>query len=136
MDTVLCLNVLEHLADDAGVLGLIRKVLEPGGRLILLAPNDPAAFGSLDTALGHLRRYTREQLVGLLTAAGFEVEQVLEYNRISTPGWKITGKLLKAKTVSTLGLKIFDRLVWLWRAIDSKLPWQPMSLIVIARRRD
>jgi len=136
MDTVLCLNVLEHLADDAGVLGLIRTVLEPGGRLILLAPNDPAAFGSLDTALGHLRRYTREQLVGLLTAAGFEVEQVLEYNRISTPGWKITGKVLKAKTVSTLGLKIFDRLVWLWRAIDSKLPWQPMSLIVIARRRD
>jgi glycosyltransferase involved in cell wall biosynthesis len=136
MDTVVCLHILEHLADDTGTLQRIRTLLQPGGRLILLAPNDPAAFGTVDQALGHRRRYSREQLTRQVEEAGFSVETVLDFNRVSMPGWKITGKVLKLRTVPTVSLKIFDRLVWLWRRIDSRLPWQPMSLIAIARRRD
>ncbi len=135
LDTVLCLNVLEHLEDDAGALRRIGNLLRPEGRLILLVPCNPNAFGSLDTALGHHRRYTRTQLTGLVESAGFDVEAVLAFNRVSTPGWRLSGQILKLKTISALTLKVFDRLVWLWRMIDSKLPWQPMSLIVIARRK-
>jgi 2-polyprenyl-3-methyl-5-hydroxy-6-metoxy-1,4-benzoquinol methylase len=136
VDTVVCLHVLEHITDDAAALGRIRGLLQPGGRLILLVPNDPSAYGSLDEALGHQRRYSRERLQSLVESAGYEVETMLNFNRISTPGWRLTGKALRAKTVSTALLKIFDRLVWLWRRIDRNLPWQPMSLIAIARRRD
>jgi glycosyltransferase involved in cell wall biosynthesis/phospholipid N-methyltransferase len=134
-DTVICLHVLEHLADDASALVRIGTLLQPGGRLILLVPNDPSAYGSLDAALGHQRRYASGRLKDLVEKAGYEVEKVLDFNRISTPGWHFTGKVLRTTTVSTALLKVFDRLVWLWRRIDSALPWQPMSLIVIARRR-
>jgi hypothetical protein len=72
----------------------------------------------------------------MVATAGFDLENILDFNRVSTPGWRFTGKVLKANTVSAPALKMFDRLVWLWRRIDAKLPWQPMSLIVIARRRD
>jgi 2-polyprenyl-3-methyl-5-hydroxy-6-metoxy-1,4-benzoquinol methylase len=136
VDTVLCLHILEHLTDDAEALRRIRTLLQPAGRLILLVPNDPSAFGTLDTALGQLRRYDRAPLTQLVEQAGYEVEKVIEFNRVSTPGWRFFGKVLQRKTVSNGSLKCFDRLVWLWRRIDSALPWKPTSLIVIARRRD
>jgi 2-polyprenyl-3-methyl-5-hydroxy-6-metoxy-1,4-benzoquinol methylase len=136
LDTVLCLHILEHLADDAGALRRIRTLLQPAGRLILLVPHEPSAFGTLDTALGHKRRYTRTQLTALMEETGYDVENILGFNRISTPGWQLFGKVFQSRTVSTTALKIFDRLVWLWRRIDSNLPWKPMSLIVIARRSD
>jgi 2-polyprenyl-3-methyl-5-hydroxy-6-metoxy-1,4-benzoquinol methylase len=136
MDTVLCLHILEHLADDAETLKRIRTLLRPAGRLILLVPNDPSAFGTLDAALGHKRRYALKQISALADAAGFDVENVIDFNRISAPGWRFNGQVLKAQTVPIGALKMFDRLVWLWRRIDAHLPWQPMSIILIATRRD
>jgi len=109
-------------------------VLKPGGRLILLVPNGPAAFGTLDTALGHFRRYTREGLATLLANAGYELETMLSFNRVSWPGWRFTGQVMKAKGLSSTGMWAFNKLVWLWRMIDSKLPWEPVSIIAIARR--
>lgn len=134
VDTVICLNVLEHLERHEHVLESIRKLLEPGGRLLLLVPNGPAAFGSLDTAVGHFRRYTPENLHGLLKDAGFEVEKIIPFNRVSWPGWRFTGQVLKSKGLSMAGMRVFDRFVWLWRRIDAKLPWEPVSIIAVARR--
>jgi glycosyltransferase involved in cell wall biosynthesis len=135
-DTVICLNVLEHIEDDAGTLASIRTVLELNGRLILLVPNDPRAFGTLDKALGHYRRYTPGTLAPLLAAAGYDIENILSFNRISMPGWRFVGQFLQWRTVSPVGLRLFDRLVWIWRKIDEQLPWEPASIIAIARRRD
>ncbi|MDE3196426.1 MAG: methyltransferase, partial [Acidobacteriota bacterium] len=135
-DSVICLNVLEHLKDDREVLKCIRSVLCPGGRLILLVPNGPAAYGTLDEALGHYRRYTRSGLATLLAECGFELEKMLEFNRVSWPGWRVTGQILKARTLSQFSMRIFDKLVWLWRKIDQHLPWEPCSIIAIARRKD
>lgn len=135
MDTVVCLNVLEHIRDDAGTLDRIRSVLEPGaGRLVLLVPNGPDAYGTLDEALGHYRRYTREGLAALLTSRGYELENMLQFNRISRPGWKFTGQVMKSRSLSPAGMRLFDRFVWLWRKIDQRLPWEPTSIIAIARR--
>jgi hypothetical protein len=66
--------------------------------------------------------------------AGFEVETVLRFNRASRPGWWLNGKVLKRRTISRLQLKNFDRLVWLWRRIDTYLPWPQTSIIGIGRK--
>ena len=64
--------MLEHIRDDAGTLDRIRTVLQPGaGRLVLLVPNGPDTYGTVDEALGHYRRYTREGLATLLTNRGY-----------------------------------------------------------------
>ena len=136
VDTVVCLNVLEHIEDDASALRSIRTLLTPGGRLILLVPNDPRAYGTVDKEIGHYRRYTPETLRKVTTGAGYEVEDILRFNRVSMPGWRITGQLLKARTLSSFTLRIFDRFVWLWRRIDNALPWQATSIIAIAKRPD
>lgn len=136
LDTVICLNVLEHIEDDAATLRSIRTLLEPGGRLILLVPNDPNAYGTIDREIGHYRRYTPAHLRTLVTDSGFEVEDILKFNRVSMPAWRFTGQIRKARTLSRAGIRIFDSFVWVWRKIDGRLPWEPASIVAIARRPD
>jgi SAM-dependent methyltransferase len=134
VDTVICLNVLEHIEDDAATLRAIRTSLEPGGRLVLLVPNDPRAYGTLDEAVGHFRRYTPEGLAALLVQNGYDLEDMLRFNRVSMPAWRWEGQVRKSTKLTPFGLKIFDKFVWLWRVIDKRLPWEPTSIIAIARR--
>jgi SAM-dependent methyltransferase len=132
VDTVICLNVLEHVEDDLGSLRYIYSALSPGGRAIVLVPCGQEIYGQLDVILGHFRRYSTSQLRSRFEEAGFAVEQIVEFNRISRPGWFITGKLMKRSRISRFQLKVFDRLVWLWRRIDRWIPWKSTSLIAIA----
>ncbi len=134
MDTVVCLNVVEHIKDDLGALKNIHSALEPNGRAIILVPEGQSIYGSLDEALGHHLRYSEELLHQRMTEAGFVVEEMLRFNRMSRPGWWLNGKVLNKTDISRFQLKNFDRLVWLWRRIDRFLPWRPVSIIAIGRK--
>jgi SAM-dependent methyltransferase len=134
-DTVICLNVLEHIKDDDVGLRNIASALAPGGRAIVLVPQDQRIYGTLDEVLGHFRRYSEGELRGRMEAAGFEVERVFEFNRVTRPGWYVNGRLLKRRHFSPFQLWFFDRLVWLWRLVDGVLPWPAVSLIAVGRKR-
>jgi SAM-dependent methyltransferase len=130
-DTVICLNVLEHVADDLAGLVNIRSCLRPGGTAIVLVPQGPQAFGSLDEVLDHKRRYTREELQRKMTESGFAVTQILEFNRATWPGWYLNSRILRKRTLSRVQLRVFELFVPLLRRMDAKLPWPPTSLIAI-----
>jgi glycosyltransferase involved in cell wall biosynthesis len=132
MDSIVCLNVLEHVEDDMQGLRNMHRALQPGGRAIVLVPHGQEIFGTLDTALGHYRRYSHQELRTKMEQAGFRVERILDFNRISRPAWYATGRILKRSHLSRLQLGVFDRLVWLWRRIDGRLPWPPTSIIAVA----
>jgi glycosyltransferase involved in cell wall biosynthesis len=134
-DTIVCLNVLEHIGDDEVGLRNISRALASGGRAIVLVPHDQSIYGSLDEVLGHYRRYSEAELRSRMEQAGFEVEQELRFNRVTRPGWYANGRLLKRKRFSRVQLWFFDHLVWLWRRLDRLLPWAPISLIAIGRKR-
>jgi len=135
MDSVVCLNVLEHVEDDLQGLRNIHSALRPGGRAIILVPHGQEVFGTLDVALGHYRRYKHSELQERMESTGFRVDRILEFNRISRPGWYVTGRILKKTTLSPFQLKVFDRMVWLWRGIDAHLPWPPTSIIAIGVKK-
>ena len=132
-DSVVCLNVVEHVEDDLGALRNIFSVLKPGGRAIILVPQDQKAYGTLDEVLGHYRRYSEPQLRARIQKAGFEVETVLHFNRVTRPGWRFNGQVLKRKSFSRFQLRIFDWLVPLWRRIDRFFPWPAVSVIAVGR---
>ena len=132
-DTVVCLNVVEHVDDHLGALRNIRSALQPGGCAIILVPQDQAIYGTLDEVLGHYRRYSEESLRAVMTEAGFSVERVLHFNRTTRPGWWFNGRILKRRTFGRLQLKIFDSMVPFLRRIDKLLPWTAVSVIAIAR---
>jgi hypothetical protein len=52
------------------------------------------------------------------------------------PAWRFIGQVRKARTLSRVAVRIFDNFVWIWRKIDGKLPWEPASIIAIAKRPD
>jgi glycosyltransferase involved in cell wall biosynthesis/phospholipid N-methyltransferase len=133
-DTVVCLNVLEHLSDEDAALANIRGALESGGRALILVPQGPALHGSLDEALGHVRRYTRATLRAALERNGFRVEELFDFNRVTTPGWWWNGKVLRRRHFSRVQLKLLNLNVWWIRRLDGLLPWSGTSLIAVARR--
>jgi len=130
-DTIICLNVLEHVDDDTASLQAIRRMLAPAGRLILLVPALPALYGTIDTALGHYRRYKRAPLTSLLEATGFKVAHVEYFNLAGVPGWWFAGRVLRRQTIPAASLKLYDALVPLFR-LERLLPWRVgQSLIAI-----
>jgi glycosyltransferase involved in cell wall biosynthesis len=133
-DSVVCLNVLEHVTDDRQGLRNIHSVLCRGGAAVILVPNDPGIYGTLDAVLGHQRRYTEAELTARMREAGFEIERVLGFNRVTRPGWIINACILKRRSFGRFQLWAFDRLVWLWRWLDPWLPWEPVSIIAIGRK--
>jgi glycosyltransferase involved in cell wall biosynthesis len=135
MDTVICLNVLEHLEDDLACLQNIHGALQPGGRAIILVPEGQNLFGQLDVVLGHQRRYSRGQLQARMEQAGFSAERILDFNRISRPAWFLNSRILRRSSLGRFQLKFFDKTVWLWRRIDRFIPWKPTSIIAIGRKQ-
>jgi SAM-dependent methyltransferase len=130
-DTVICLNVVEHLADDMAALTNFREVLEDRGRAIILVPCGPWLYGSLDEVLGHHRRYTRKQLTELVERAGFQLEHMLEFNRVGVIAWWLNACLLRRRTFGFWQIKMLNTLTPLFRILDNFLPLPPLSLIAV-----
>jgi glycosyltransferase involved in cell wall biosynthesis/phospholipid N-methyltransferase len=135
-DTVVCLNVVEHLEDDLGALRNIWSVLDDGGRAIILVPCGPQLYGTLDEVLGHCRRYTVEQLVDVSQRAGFVVEQVLKFNRPGVAGWWLNGKLLRRRNFGLAQIRLLNFLTPVFRLVDSWFPLPPLSIIAILKKND
>lgn len=133
-DTIICLNVLEHIEKDREALVRLHDVLEEGGRLVLLVPAHQVLYGAMDKAIGHFRRYEGPGLRSLLEEVGFTLEQEKRVNALSMPGWYLNGKILKRKTVPGVQARVANRLVPLFR-LEQKLSLPfGLSVIAIAKR--
>jgi len=84
-DLALALDVLEHVEEDAGAIAEARRVLRPGGRLLVTAPACPWLWSEHDVALEHRRRYRRRDLLAKIEAAGFDVERESYFNTLLFP---------------------------------------------------
>jgi glycosyltransferase involved in cell wall biosynthesis/phospholipid N-methyltransferase len=134
-DTIVCLNVLEHVRDPLAALANMHRALRPGGRLVLYVPQGPGLYSSLDEVLGHRCRYERSMLEQELTASGFAPESLADFNRCSVPGWWWNGKVLGKRSFDRLQLKLFNIAVPLLRRLDRLLPWRGLGLIAVAVRK-
>jgi|CXWL01.1.fsa_nt_gi 2-polyprenyl-3-methyl-5-hydroxy-6-metoxy-1,4-benzoquinol methylase len=133
-DTVVCLNVLEHVRDPKVAMRNLASALAPGGRLLLYVPQGPGLYSSLDEVLGHRCRYTAAMLRGEIEAAGLTLEHLEGMNRLGVLGWWWNGKVLRRRHFGRFQLKAFDLLVPLLRRIDRFLPGRGLGLVAIARK--
>ena len=67
-DTILYIDVLEHIVDDQGELRSAARYLAPGGSLVVLSPAFQTLFSKFDVAVGHQRRYTSRSLARVFPA--------------------------------------------------------------------
>jgi glycosyltransferase involved in cell wall biosynthesis len=136
LDTVVCLNVVEHIQDDIAALRNIRGVLSEGGRAIILVPCGPWLYGTLDEVLGHFRRYTPDELASVCAEAGFQVERILTFNKPGVPAWWFNCRVLRRKTFGLAQIRVLNLLTPLFRLVDSWLPLPPLSIIAILHKDD
>ena len=108
-DTVISVNVLEHIESDRAALANFYQVLQPGGRLIIFVPAHMALYGTVDRQLEHCRRYTRPELRRKLGETGFEVEHLSEMNVIGIFGWWLNNRVQRRNRVSPLQLTVYDK---------------------------
>lgn len=85
LDVAIMTDVLEHIRYDEQAVRECARVLRSGGVLILTVPAAPLLFGEHDRALGHFRRYSRQQLVALLRRNGFGIERITHFNTLLAP---------------------------------------------------
>lgn len=134
LDTIVCINVLEHIDDDAQVLRNFFELLQPGGNAILLVPAGPWLYTGVDATLGHFRRYERQELTSKLEAAGFEVVASKDFNRLGSLGWFISGKLLGRKTLTAGQMKAYEWLLPLAKLMEWITVLPPLSIIAVGRK--
>ena len=136
-DSVVYVNVLEHILDDAGELSIARRLLVDGGTLAVFVPALPRLYGSLDYKSGHHRRYQRDGLRRLITEAGFELVDLRYLDLLGVAPYFAMYKLLDVKTLGTVSSNGYDRvIVPISRAIQRLAPNPPFgkNLLAIARR--
>jgi SAM-dependent methyltransferase len=131
-DTVICLNVLEHVEDDLSALSHMHSVLRPGGRLVLLVPAFQFLYGTVDESLDHYRRYTRKNLLPRMKAAGFEIERSFYMNVIGMTGWFLNNRVLKRREENADQIELFDRYIAPVAERIEKLFPPPFGLSLIA----
>ena len=134
VDTIVCLNVLEHIADDEAALAGLARLLPRGGRLILQVPYYPFLVGSLDKTYGHFRRYSRRGLAGKVAAAGLRIIKMRNFNPLAIPGWILSAKLLRTRRLDVRSARLFNALVPVARKLDFLSAFGGLALIVCAER--
>lgn len=131
-DTVVCLNVLEHIEDDAAVLKNLFRVVPAGCRLVFLVPFNPSLYSEFDRQIGHFRRYAKNELEEKMRAAGFVVERQFYFNKIGVIAWWIGNTLFGQRTITSWQLRIYNWLTPLFQSLERVLPTAGLSTVVIA----
>jgi len=130
-DTIVCVNVLEHIRHDVLSLRSLKRLLRTDGVLILLVPAHRFLYNTIDRAIGHYRRYTRSELALKLNSAGFVVRQIFYYNMFGILGWYVSGSL-RRPAVDRRAFSHFNRLVPVFRRIERLVRSRPTGISIIA----
>ena len=135
-DTIIAINVIEHIKDDEKVFRNSYKLLNSKGIFIVLVPAHKFLFGSYDVLADHKRRYSISEMEKKLKKAGFKIREIGYYNKISAIAWFLNARVLKSKSFSKSQLSLVNLLVPLIDALDSVIPFNfGMSLICIAEKK-
>lgn len=135
IDTVVCLNVLEHIDNDIETLENFYHVLIPGGRAIVLVPALPKIYGTIDEKLMHKRRYTRSEVIEKMKYAGFIIEESHYMNSPAVFGWYLNNKVFKKTKQSQMQVKIYDFLIPLIREIEHLIkPKVGLSVFAVGKK--
>ena len=136
IDTVVSVNVLEHIADDRGVLLAMAELLPAGGRVILFVPAIPWLYGPLDAEFEHVRRYGKRELIDKVESAGLVLESARFMNLPGVLSWLVVGRVMRRRTLAPAAVKFYDR--WILPVVSRLEGLHPppigQNLLVIARR--
>jgi SAM-dependent methyltransferase len=138
--TIVCLNVLEHIDDDAQAVTNLARGLQSGGHLLIIVPALELLYNDLDRLAGHHRRYSRNQMRSRLLNAGLDVVRCDYFNSIGGLGW-LANRVLRHGSLNDNAVNsqitLFDKwLVPISRLTDpATRKFFGQSVIAVGRKR-
>lgn len=135
-DSVILVNVLEHLDDDVEALRAFRALLKPGGRICVFVPAFEGLYSAFDQRVGHRRRYRRSQLIAVLDRAGYAILDARYVNAVGAMAWWLFARRLNQIPTQNWSVRLYDRLVVppLRRLESERPPRFGQSLLCVGRR--
>ena len=110
-DSIIYINVLEHVEDDRHELKLIHQALRDGGKCILFVPALQALYGNFDKKLGHFRRYGKCELEQKCAEAGFTILRSTYFDFAGVLPWFVKYRVLRSEDLGGGAVEAYDRLV-------------------------
>ena len=135
-DSIIYVNVMEHIRDDEAEFKAIWRTLDAKGRIFIFVPALSWLYGNFDKDVGHFRRYTKPELKEKCEGAGFKILKATYFDLIGVAPWWIQYRLLKANTLNPNAVKLYDKLmVPVTKAIESLIkPPLGKNLLLIAEK--
>ncbi|MDP5171239.1 MAG: class I SAM-dependent methyltransferase, partial [Bacteroidia bacterium] len=134
-ENLYALNVIEHIEDDVLALVNCKKLLKPGGRIVILVPAYQWLYNKFDENLFHFRRYTRSTMGKAFQDANIKIVKKFHFNTIGIAGWFVSGNLLKKETIPSGQMKLYNSLVPIFRLVDKVLVRQiGLSVVVVGEK--
>lgn len=130
-DSIIMLDVLEHIEDDITMLKDLGKCLKPGGKLIIKVPALGCLYSPMDKVIGHYRRYEKHNLIKTFQKAYLGKPQVWYFNFLGILGWWLNGKILQKTTPPAEQVGFFNKVVPILQIIE-KIIKPPIGLSLFA----
>lgn len=135
-DTVIALNVIEHITDDLLAIQNAKALLRKNGKLVILVPAGQWLYNSIDHELGHIKRYSKSALNELMESAGLVVADCRYFNAAAILGWWVSGSILREKSISSFKLNIYNRMIPLFKIMDWFVsPFTGISVISVGLKK-
>jgi 2-polyprenyl-3-methyl-5-hydroxy-6-metoxy-1,4-benzoquinol methylase len=135
-DSVVLVNVLEHIDEDVTALAELREVLRPGGRICVFVPAFEGLYSDFDRRIGHRRRYRRSQLVTAFDRAGLGIVEARYVNTLGALAWWLTARQLGRVPTRKWSVQVYDRFVPTIRRFETgREPLFGQSLLCVGERR-
>lgn len=107
-DSVIYVNVLEHVADDDAELLVVRETLAAAGRIFVFVPALRWLYGSFDRQVGHLRRYTKPELEAKCRRAGFRILKSAYFDAAGVLPWWLKYCVLRSEKMEPAAVRFYD----------------------------
>jgi SAM-dependent methyltransferase len=111
VESVIAINVLEHIEDDAAALAALAKLVVPGGSIVLWVPGYQQLYGEFDRQVGHFRRYTPATISDAVLRAGLQVEVAKPVNLLGGIAWWAAVRRGGSTAPNPKLVAIYDRVV-------------------------
>jgi SAM-dependent methyltransferase len=109
-DTILFIDVLEHILDDSKELEEASKHLLPKGKIIVLSPAHDFLYSPFDKAVGHYRRYNKKSLISIKPSI-LNTEHIFYLDSIGILISIINRYILRSKTPNKQQIKFWNKIV-------------------------
>jgi SAM-dependent methyltransferase len=110
-DSILALNVLEHVENDEFALQQLYEMLKDEGTVVILVPCHKFLYNVIDKNVGHFRRYTKKELEYKVSKTQFTIQRIFYFNMLGIVGWYLNGSVAKNSQINSTASRIFDSLV-------------------------